>query len=280
MEIGVDFKNILSYNEHMAKGMDDKLFFLNKINFKKDGYYLFVDFGCADGTLLDTLYGIMEKAGINNVYYIGYDISDTMIELAKTKFSHFTSSVMFTTSWDEVKEKVKTYSAMESVLILSSVIHEIYSYAECEDDINLFWHRVLDTGFKYICVRDMMVSKNINHKNEIDVFEFMEENIPHFSDRRKYFQSFTDKWGSIYDNKNFIHYLLKYRWTINWDRELNENYLPIYVEDFLKMFRNSYTVSYLERFRVPFLEKCWKEDFNIEINDYTHIKTILEINKV
>ena len=279
MEVGIDFKNILSYNEHMAKGMDDKLFFLNKINFKKDGYYLFVDFGCADDTLLDTLYGIMDKAGINNVYYIGYDISDTMIELAKTKFSHCTSSVMFTSSWKEVEEKVKTYWAMESILILSSVIHEVYSYAECQDDIDLFWHRVLDTGFKYVCVRDMMVGKDINHKPDIDMFSFMEKNIPHFSDRRKYWDDFIKNWGTTSDNKNFIHYLLKYRWTINWDREVHENYFPIYIEDFLKEFEENYNILYLERFRVPFLEKCWKEDFDIEIKDNTHIKTIFELKR-
>ena len=30
-EIGKDFKNLNSYNSEMAKGMEDKLFFLNKL---------------------------------------------------------------------------------------------------------------------------------------------------------------------------------------------------------------------------------------------------------
>ena len=278
MEVGINFKNILSYNENMAKGMDDKLFFLNQINFKKDGSYLFVDFGCADGALIDNLYSIFDKLGIH-AYFIGYDISDTMIDLAKTKFSHFTSSVMFTSSWDEVKETMKIYSKMESILILSSVIHEVYSYAECQDDIDLFWHRILNAGFKYISVRDMMAGKDINHTPDVEIFNFIENNIPHFSDRMKYMKDFISHWGSIYQNKNFIHYLLKYRWTINWDREVHENYFPIYIEDFLKAFEEKYSILYLKRFRVPFLEKCWKEDFNIEINDNTHIKTIFEIKR-
>ena len=278
MEVGVNFKNILSYNANMAKGMEDKLFFLNQINFKKNEYYLFVDFGCADGTLIDNLYDILNKFGIQ-AYFIGYDISDAMIELAKTKFTHYTSSVMFTSSWNEVKEMMEKYNNMESILILSSVIHEVYSYAESQDDIDLFWHRVLDTGFKYICVRDMMVSKDINHTTDINITRFIDKNIPLFGAKRKYFDDFINHWGSINENKNLIHYLLKYRWTINWDRELNENYLPIYVEDFLKYFEEQYNVLYLKRFRVPFLEKCWKEDFNIEINDNTHIKTIFEIKR-
>lgn len=278
MEVGIDFKNILSYNENMAKGMADKLFFLNKINFRKDESYLFVDFGCADGALLDSLYPIIESKGIH-AYYIGYDISDSMIELAKSKFSHFTSSVFFTTSWPEVMEKVNTYSNMKSVLILSSVIHEVYSYAENNNDIDEFWDRTLNSNFNYICVRDMMVSKDINHTPDIDIFQFVENNIPHFTDRMKYYKDFIKHWGSMNENKNFVHYLLKYRWTINWEREVNENYFPIYLEDFLKAFSEKYNISYLERFRVPFLEKCWKDDFDIEIKDYTHIKSIFELKR-
>ena len=280
MEVGINFKNILSYNESMAKGMEDKLFFLNKINFTKSKSYLFVDFGCADGTLIDALYGILSSQGIH-AYYIGYDISDTMIDLAKTKFSHQAnpSEILFTTSWDEVMEKVNMYSKMESVLILSSVIHEVYSYAESQDDIDLFWYRILNGHFSHICVRDMMVSKDINHNPDIDIFNFIEDNIPHFTDRRKYLDDFIKHWGSIHENKNFIHYLLKYRWTLNWDREVHENYFPIYIEDFLKSFEEKYNISYFERFRVSFLEKCWKEDFNIEIEDTTHIKAIFNIKR-
>jgi len=279
MEIGVDFKNIISYNENMAKGIADKLFFLNKINFNKDDSYLFVDFGCADGVLLDNLYNIFSSKGIH-AYYIGYDLSNTMIELAKTKFNHADSSnVLFTSSWPEVEKKVKSYSAMKSVLILSSVIHEVYSYAESNDDVDLFWHRVLNTGFNYICIRDMMVSKDVNHTPDVDIFQFEENNMPHFSDIRNYLRDFETHWGRINDNKNFIHYLLKYRWTLNWEREVRENYLPIYLEDLLDKFNTKYNISYLERFRVPFLEKCWKDEFGIEIKDYTHIKTIFELKR-
>ncbi|MGA1049083.1 MAG: hypothetical protein ACO3UU_13830, partial [Minisyncoccia bacterium] len=39
--------------------------------------------------------------------------------------------------------------------------------------------------------------------------------------------SFEKVWGSIFkDYRNFIHFLLKYRYTDNWEREVNENYLP------------------------------------------------------
>ena len=118
MEIGPDFKNILSYNENMAKGMEDKLFFLNEL--PKNHKYTFVDFGCADGTLINYLGSIY-----NNYYentYIGYDISDTMIELAKSNFNSSAEDVLFTSDWKEVIDKLNSEgNYKKKVLILSSV---------------------------------------------------------------------------------------------------------------------------------------------------------------
>ena len=282
MEIGIDFKNIISYNENMAKGLADKLFFLEKIHFNPEKYYLFVDFGCADGTLIDAMYNILNEKNIP-AYFIGYDISETMIELAKTKFNHFTNTVKFTSSWNEVEEIIKKNTNMESVLILSSVIHEVYSYAENNSDIDLFWERVLSSGFKYICVRDMMCSKDINRTPSEEICNGIKERCFIGSDMSKLKRSFEKKWcgeENIYYNlKYIIHFLLKYRWTINWDREVNENYFPIYLDEFLMAFSDKYNISYFERFRVPFLEQCWKDEFNVEIEDYTHIKTVFELKK-
>jgi hypothetical protein len=35
-----------------------------------------------------------------------------------------------------------------------------------------------------------------------------------------------------------------------------------------------YNLDYFERFRVPFLDKCIKEDIGIELDQCTHIKAI------
>ena len=47
---GPYFKNIEEYNERMAKSMEDKLFFVEKLPSIQN--YLFVDFGCADGSMI------------------------------------------------------------------------------------------------------------------------------------------------------------------------------------------------------------------------------------
>ena len=95
-----------------------------------------------------------------------------------------------------------------------------------------------------------------------------------FSKKLNLLLDFESKWGSVNNCKNLLHFLLKYRWSANWIREVNENYFPISVEELLEKFKERYEVIYLERFKIPFLEECWDADFGIHIEDYTHIKLI------
>lgn len=272
-EIGKKFTDIQYYNKEMQKGMEDKLFFLDKL--PKNQHYAFVDFGCADGSMINALTSILE--GKNHIY-IGYDISETMIDLAKTNYhGPSNANVIFTNNWDDVNVKMTETlitTNYKSVLILSSVIHEVYSYSKNQDDIKEFWNRVLNTGFNYIIIRDMCPSEDINRNANKDlVFKVM-----HNADALQ-IDDFISKWGTIDNNKNLIHFLLKYRWKVNWKRECSENYFPVTIQMLSAYFQN-FNVDYFERFRVPFLEKCWKEDYNIEIEDYTHIKAIFVKKKI
>ena len=38
----------------------------------------------------------------------------------------------------------------------------------------------------------------------------------------------------------------------------------------------NFNIKYLERFRVPYLDECFRKDFDIELEDNTHIKAIFE----
>ena len=264
-EIGKKFTDIQYYNKEMQKGMEDKLFFLNKL--PKNTDYIFVDFGCADGSMINALSSILE--GHHHNIYVGYDISETMIELAKTNYHGPTNAeVIFTNDWKDVERNIQRIYCRKSVLILSSVIHEVYSYAKDGHDIETFWNRVLNAGFDYIVIRDMCPTEDIDRKSNIHLVEEIKDKAD-----STLLNEFENVWGNIWNNKNMIHFLLKYRWKVNWKRECHENYFPISIQKLLEYF-NNFNIDYFERFRVPFLEKCWKEDFGIEINDYTHIKAI------
>ena len=280
VEVGKEFANLTSYIENMAKGLTDKLFFINKLPLKKFDEWVFVDFGCADGVLINALSKILPKYGVKGKL-IGFDISDNMIDIANGKFKSKPDDdiqMIFTASWSEVIDALKENDEAKRVLVCNSVIHEVYSYAEGLSDINWFWRRVKFTNFDYVCVRDMMCDKSIQYKTDkklLDTFwDHVNNNKPEL---KKYIKDFEEHWGSIEENENFVHYLLKYRWTTNWKREVNENYFPIMVDEFLSKM-SGFKKVYFEQFRLPFLEGCWEEDFGIKLKDNTHIKAIFAKN--
>lgn len=270
-EIGKKFSNIKYYNKEMQKGMEDKLFFIDRL--PQDQDYVFVDFGCADGTMINALTEIYADNKDN--HYVGYDISETMIDIAKTNYhGPYGANVRFHSDWKDVQNHINVMKdtwgdKYKFVLILSSVIHEVYSYGDVHS-IHDFWDHTVNSDFNYIIVRDMCPSEDIDRDASSDLVEAI------MSKRSVGIQleQFQNKWGSILNNKNLIHFLLKYRWKVNWGRELNENYFPIYVNDLIGNMKSNYKIDYLERFRVPFLDKCFKNDFGIELNDYTHVKAI------
>ena len=268
MEIGKAFENLKAYNENMSKGMEDKLFFLEHL--PKENGYIFVDFGCADGALINMLHHLCSSGN----QYIGFDISETMIDLAKSKMTYSPKNVLFTSDWRDVQYELLG-SSLKKVLILSSVVHEVYSYGT-EKDIEIFWDRVLNSGFDYICIRDMMVPSDTQETTTDPgwINNITWDAAGCVSPARR--QEFIKIWGPLNIKKNALHFLLKYRWQINWDREVHENYFPIDIEDFLDKFRCGYNMDYFERFKVPFLNNCIKDDYLITLGDadFTHIKTI------
>lgn len=272
-EIGKKFRDINSYNNDMKKSMEDKLYFLDHLPDNRS--FTFVDFGCADGSMTNELCNIFRGIGLQ--VNIGYDCSSEMIRLAKSKFyGHMDDCVMFTNSWNEVMEKVELYRQITtSVLVLSSVIHEVYSYAKDDSEITEFWDRVLNSGFNYIVIRDMMLDKDVDQ-----IFSSMHDRTQILNNLRvkKQYEEFKEKWGSFVNEKNLIHFLLKYRWKVNWERELNENYFPINTSELYDKIMSSekYNLEYWERFQVPFLSDCFKNDFDITIEENTHIKAIFK----
>lgn len=280
--IGKQFTDLDGYNKQMAKDivMNDKLFFLDEIEEEK--FSVIVDFGCADGILLTKLYE-RNKAKM----YIGYDISEEMISLAKSKFEYQDAgNVLFTSNWKEVEtilaKNMITLNSGKSCLVLSSVIHEVYSYAKSDDDIKEFWHRTIESSlFDYIVIRDMMPSEDIIRRLSAKDMHIIRNKINTAScssDLMKYHDMLTEFekiWGYISDNKNLVHFLLKYKWVINWNREVHENYFPFFIEEMNERIRKSnFNIMYFKRF-CP-LKSDVKKTFDIDMIDNTHVKYILK----
>ena len=256
-------KPISNYDQYIADmntTMSDKLFFLDEIKFD-----VIVDFGCADGTFLKSL-----SSSRPNVKIIGYDLDQTMLDIAKKKLP---SNSILTDSWDVVIKEISNYKS--PLLNLSSVIHEVYSYSSNEDVVKFWNQQVFGDKFKYITIRDMMPSVELT-KNEITNYKDDARKVRQKANKNS-LATFEEVWGSIYSEyKNFIHFLLKYKYTDNWEREVNENYLPITLEELESKIPNGYSIIYEKDFVLPYLRQEVKRDFGVELTHSTHVKMIIK----
>jgi hypothetical protein len=241
------------YLTRMQRSILDKMFFIDKV-FEPFEYIL--DFGCANGELIKAM-----KPMFPDYRYIGYDISPEMIDAACKNVS----DAQFYDNWDRIDIPFD-----ESLINISSTIHEVYSYGG-ENDIELFWNRVFGSGFKYVTIRDMMFSQAENIPVRQEQLEAIRNSI-----YAEWLESFENIWGNITNQCQLVHFLLKYKYTQNWDREVHENYFPVFTEDLMKRIPNSYRLVYKDVFTLPYTSWQIRKDFGLELTEHTHIKLILE----
>lgn len=250
--------DIKTYTDGMKKGLLDKSYFLDKIDAQ-----VIVDFGCADGTLLK----FIRDTFPDEYHLIGYDIDSTMIKLAEKNGK----GIIFTTSLDMVKDYLNAFRGkdLKTAVVLNSVIHEVYSYSN-EKQVEEFWKFIFGGDFDYICIRDMMPNRGIERPADItDVSKVRAQ-----ADQN-HLRQFEEIWGSITNNKQLIHFLLKYRYEKNWNREVHENYLPITTQQFLGLIPRNYCVDYYTEYLLPFIKTTVYNDFLVNIKDTTHVKIII-----
>ncbi len=256
----IEISNVDNYVEGMQKSLDDKLFFVDKLDFD-----VIVDFGCANGAFLSKL-----KKMKPNVKIIGYDLDETMLSKARAEL---TEEDILTSNWDQVINEIQGYNS--PLLNLSSVIHEVYSYSH-PSVVKSFWEKQVFGGdFKWITIRDMIPSCDID-KNQIENFRNDVKKVRKRANKF-YLNSFEKRWGTIDDNyRTFCHFLLKYRYLENWEREVNENYLPVSLETLKKKIPSNYKIQYEQDFIVPFIKDKVGQDFGVKITHSTHVKMIIK----
>jgi hypothetical protein len=243
------------YNKGMKSGMGDKEFFLDHIH--PD---LIVDFGCADGVLLGDIHARHPEIDL-----VGYDISAAM----EKKFKDNNPDLTFTTNWNEAKHAISGHH--KSCLLLSSVIHEVYSYSRPKQ-IKSFWNEVFNSGFKYITIRDTIpkgIDQIKNYKDDVNAVKKIVD--PHL------LKDYETKWGPLESSyRNFVRFLMVYRYKNNWARESLENYMPLTYNTLIRKIPETYEVVYDKSFVYDPIEKSINSDYNVSIQKDTHLKMILE----
>jgi len=249
------------YEDSMSKSINDKLFWLDHIDIKN--WRSVVDFGCADGTTLIEL----NKLVTGRKIYIGYDIMEEQLKRALE--NSFKNDRQMEVNWtNSFRYAQEAADAGNSLLMLNSLIHEVYSYCD-EKEINLFWGRVLSSGFKYITVRDMA------YFHSMDYYKFYPADYCRCDKHQ--LNDYDSYWGDLSSCKGLTHFLLKVHYKENWERELRENYFPLSSEEIINKFTSAgYKISYQKEFTLPYLNQYAEEEFGIIVDWPTHLKLICE----
>lgn len=248
--------NLEIYNARMGgRAMYDKLFAVPHLS--EDEVNIFVDFGCADGRLIAAM-----ELFYPNTIFIGFDNDPRMVEDAKKNCK----TQRFYTKWTDVEDALSHYPLHKKAIILSSVIHEVYSYMSYMD-VESFWENVFK--FDFVIVRDMMPSVSMSRAVNMDQYVSVRHRFP------EQLASFEKINGKIADNRQLVHFLLKYNYKENWAREVRENYFSLTTEEMLDKIPQEFAVDYFEHFTPPFIKKTVERDTGILLVDNTHVKFIL-----
>lgn len=254
-------KNFNEYNLNLAKSIDEKMFFVKEL--KLEEYDLIVDFGCATGELIKRLDYIGLKTLNNKVNLIGYDLSKEMIEEAQK--SSVSNNVIFTSDWEEIFEKVETGRYKKTMIIFSSVLHEIEEQAQKEVIESIM------PMFDTIVIRDMKRPLN----NEPISNETRKRCLKQVASWQA--EIFEEKWGKITDKENLYRFFLMNEFVENFETEVEEDYFSVMwseIEWYLK--GKGYETKYVQSYTLPYRKKQVSKRFNHDMQDITHRKVIYD----
>lgn len=252
-------KNYDTYCELLNNGMEDKLFFVPFI----DEAFV-VDYGCADGRLMKAL-----RLG-HNIHSVGYDTSPEMLDRARK------NACLASDSWREVIKIARKYNSR--CLVLSSVLHELDSLDEIKSIINSGF-------FHYVAIRDMSITRDQATSQAHRVTATTKEGTSFlfkwgfWSEAKRWrVIQFTNRYGYPPTNlETFLHFILKYRYVDNWDREVEENYLRWKIEDIRDMMEG-YEEIHFEHLTHDYTWEQVHKDFDPNIERFpTHIQAVYKL---
>lgn len=253
------------YYGSLANSLKDKLFFVDRI---PGDVTVAVDFGCGDGRLLDAVSYELPQL----THLMGYDIAKDALALAQQR----SPDILWTADIEAIKCKLNGlhHAGHKSVLILSSVIHEVLSAG---GSWLTFWALVRELGCNYVVIRDMAVSLEAYTSKVDPVTEARLASAPELQDVLLFG---TKEPGCFESRAEMLQALLKFGYDADLEKELSENYFPITAEQYLNftMVGSGYSVRHYEHYSLKHHRDRWSEMFGVKVCDPTHIKLILKRN--
>lgn len=267
--------DVEKYVASMSTTLLDKCWWLDKISPDVDTV---IDFGCAQADLAV----LIDRIVPGKFHYIGVDNSEEMRSRANENLAAHHPRPCQARVVSDISEAFEMCEPSKTVLVLNSVLHEVFSYCE-EREIWRLMIKFIDSGVKYIAIRDMTIPRYHDLSPVSDhVLEARNAVM-----KSKYAELFDKYWDIHQDYVNVgfdddtdptVEFLLKYRYQENWERESRETYcwnIRGKITEF--GFYDKYERYIDKAFYIPFIRDRIKEDFGFDYNVDTHVKLLLRL---
>ncbi|KKT29850.1 MAG: hypothetical protein UW41_C0014G0017 [Candidatus Collierbacteria bacterium GW2011_GWC2_44_18] len=245
-----DIVNPQRYLERMSKPLQEKLKIAKYI---PQGAGTSLDVGCADGTITLALADMYPEMS-----FVGIDLNEDFINIARGRIGE-RKNVSFEHGY--LRERLANTERFD-VVLFCSVLHEFYSYGEGISTIVKALsdaHEILGVGGTLI-IRDMILYDYAG-KSQLWLNE-MKEKVMAKGESVDLMKDFERIFGTIQSIKQLNHFLLKYMYGDNWEREGKENYVPVSFEEYDQIFKLlGMQVMFQRSSTIPFLKDKWSNDF-------------------
>jgi hypothetical protein len=255
-----EIKNYDKYLTRMKRSIDDKIFFTEYL----DDLDTLVDFGCANGELLSRVHELAPHLKL-----VGVDKNPVIV--SKDKKPCYTQIISDLPEYTPEKGE-------RTALVLSSVLHEVYHYNKKDNPQYLinFIKCLNESKYDYIFIRDMFYKERKYWINRYcDEVRVMRKAISEYGDKKQ-IEDYKKIYGDVWEKKDLTHFLLKYTYKENWDREVRENYFSVDFDEFIESLDHNFKCIYYEHFLNRFIAKRIKKDFKLDFYQPTHIKVVLK----
>jgi SAM-dependent methyltransferase len=249
--LDANLKDPKGYLERMSHSLREKL---KVAEYIPESAREILDVGCADGVVTHALAPLFPKARIK-----GIDLNGDFVEAAKA--GQDDSAPTFEKVYlREMLARPERFDA----LLFTSVLHEFYSYGEGKSSVVKALadaYELLAPGGR-IVVRDMMLSEQSKEKTSgagaiADKIRAVPEMLPLVAD-------FERSHGPLDSLYTVNHFLLKYFYTDNWERECTEHYVPVTNQEYQALFGLlGAEVIHNETYCIPYLRQKWGRDFGL-----------------
>lgn len=240
------------YLERMSKPLQEKL----KIaKFIPSEAKTVLDVGCADGVVTIALANLFPEKK-----FVGIDLNKEFIALANEK-ARGLKNVTFENGY--LRERLADPERFD-VVLFCSVLHEFFSYGEGISTVVKALsdaHEMLNPGGSLI-IRDMIL---YDYAEESTLW--IEEMVSKVRSKEGMDQpigDFENIFGKIDTVRSLNHFLLKYMYRDNWERESKENYVPVSFEKYDQIFKLlGMKVLFQRSSTIPYLKEKWQNDFGL-----------------